>query len=63
MGVKLAGWISFAFAIAIAVDSLLYMRINNTTGSTVALGFATAFLSFAAAAFGISGYEKKLLNK
>lgn len=51
-----AGWVAFLLAIAITADSLLYMRAHNTQGSSVALGFAGAFLSFAAAAFGISGY-------
>lgn len=55
----IAGWISFACGLATAWDSLSYMSLHNTQGSTVALGFATAFLSFAAAAFGISGYERR----
>ena len=55
--VQIAGWISFIFSIIIACDSLLYMRFHNTSGSYVALGFATAFLSFSAAAFGISSFK------
>lgn len=58
-----AGWVSFACALATAWDSLSYMSQHNTQGSPVALGFATAFLSFTAAAFGISEYGKKILTK
>ena len=57
--VLIAGWLSFVLAILIACDSVIYMRINNTTGSSVALGFCGLFLSFAAAAFGISSYDSK----
>lgn len=57
--VQVAGWIAFGIAIAIAADSVLYMSTHNTQGAPVALGFAGAFLSFAAAAFGIASYESK----
>lgn len=57
--VQIAGWIAFLFALGIAINSLWYMQDHNTTGSPVALGFCGAFLSFAAAAFGISSYENK----
>ena len=49
-----AGAVSFLLALLIAGDSLLDMREHNTVGSPVSLGFASAFLSFAAAAWGIS---------
>jgi hypothetical protein len=39
------------------------MSQHNTQGAPVALGFATAFLSFTAAAFGISEYNKKIITK
>jgi uncharacterized membrane protein len=60
MRVQIAGWIAFLFAIWICVDHLMYMKAHNTTGAPVVLGFITAFLSFAAAAFGISAHERKI---
>lgn len=60
--VLIAGWLSFGFAIWVAIDANLYMGTHNTTGSYVSLGFCTAFLSFAAAAFGISTSESKAVN-
>jgi len=59
LSVTLTGWIAFLLACGTALYAQWFLATHTTTGSpTLTVGIVGGFLGYAAAAFGISAYEK-----